>query len=156
IMKKALMLFLISISCQNINKNETVEGEVYIKLIDAVSLYGSSEDFIESSKEKIMDTSETTNISSSERQIKEYYKSLVKYDLLDKPYFKLKLNNDSIINVFTNEKEYLQIKDDLENLDRDKEKIYVKFKGEEKENGIYYTDNILTFEKQEGQTDWDK
>ena len=155
-MRKTLILFLISMSCQNINKNEIIEGEVYIKLIDAVSLYGSSEDFIESSKQKIMDDSDTINLSSSERQIQEYYKSLVKYDLLDKPYFKLKLNNDSIINVFTNEKEYLQIKNDLEKLDRDKEKIYVKFTGEEKENGIYYTDNILAFEKQEGQTDWDK
>lgn len=144
------------ISCQDSDEVKIIEGEIYVKLIDAVSLYGAPEHIIVETKKKIIEDSNQIKLSSSEKQTHEYYKSLVKYDFLDKPYFKLKLSNDSIINVFTNEKEYLKIKEDLQSLDRDKEKIYVKFKGVEKEKGLFFTDNIISFVKEEGQTDWDK
>lgn len=155
-MKKILFVFIVLLLSCNTNNNKIVEGYIYVKLIDLQNLKGASDEQLENFRIKIQDSAIIKTLNQDDKELWDYYKYLFKHDLADKPFFKLKLSNDSIINVFTNEKEYLQIKDDLENLDRDKEKIYVKFKGKEKEKGIYYTDNILTFEKQEGQTDWDK
>jgi len=156
-MKKIILLILsiIILSCNYKDEFETINGDIYIKLIDFGSMYGASQERIDELKLKL-NNSDNLKENKSDDIFINYFNSLIKHNLLEKPYFKLKLYDGEIINVFAEESEYLKLKELLDDLDRDKEKIIVKFKSQKKEKGIYYAEKILSIKKLPGKTDWEK
>jgi hypothetical protein len=154
-MKKYIFIILLSIvSCKS--EKEIIKGEIFIKLIDFVNLHGSSKEDIKSFKEKIIKAENDTELSLDDKKLIKYYKFLITNNLLESPNFKLQIDSQKIITVFTNEKEYLKLNKHLKNLDREKEKVVVEFKGVEKMEGFYFTDNIILAEKTVGKTGWNK
>lgn len=157
IMKKILLYTLVSCICLSCNKDKSVviEGEIYIKLIDFGSMYGAS-------KERIKELKQSLNVpidsikNESDKVFISYFNNLVKHGLLEEPYFKLKIKNQEIINVFSNEDDFLRIKEMTKNLNRSKEKIIIQFKGTKKEDKIYFANEIISIKKIKGETQWDK
>ncbi len=158
-MRKFFLLLTIStLGCIGENQSSlTVSGEIYIKLIDVYgSMYGMPRDDIENALDKIRTGVGKDSLSSSELEVRNYYEYLAQENLIDQPYFKMKTKKGKIINVFTSEEEYSKLKPNLENLDRDKEKIVVKVKGKKMKKGIFYAQDIVSIEKLKGKTDWTK
>ena len=161
------LLVLVIFSCKEINKNNLIQGDIYIKLIDAHSIiYGMPDEKIQKFKERI-DNPNQSEYTESEQKLIRYYKILIEHDLFNKPHFKLKLSNGKIVNVYTNKTEYSKLSKYLNKLDRDKEKITMKFEGSKKSEGIYDPDGIFNqaiyhakriifVEKTDGITDWKK
>ncbi|RKF04994.1 hypothetical protein C8N26_0391 [Tenacibaculum lutimaris] len=153
-MKKiTILLFISFIACNNSKPLKIYQGEVYIKLVDVGSLYGAPKNVIEkiknSSKDSIYDKKhKDTNAK--------YFENLINYGLIDRPYFKLKFSKDEIVNVFTNEINYKKVNPIIDSLNRDTEKIIIKFKGVKKDKSIYYTEDIISINKVSGKTDWEK
>lgn len=156
-MRKIIVLsvLILSFNCREKSKNDNViKGDIFIKLIDFGSLYGASDQEISDFKKSLVLSEQTDN--ENEKAVQEYFKTLLKYDLLDKPYFKLKINENEIINVYTNESEFNKIKKYIDDFNKDTEKIEVAFSGSKKERNIYVANNIISVEKKWGKTDWAK
>ncbi|GAA3567984.1 hypothetical protein [Snuella lapsa] len=159
------LLLLCILACNKKNQNYH-EGDIYIKLIDFKSLHGYPEDkAIEF--ENAINSANQNDLSNSELKSYDYFKILSKNNILRSPYFKLKIENDRIINVYTSEEEFSKLSEKLKNLNREKEKIHVAFKGEEIPNliedsdgifnqGIYIASKIVFVKKEKGKTDWSK
>lgn len=152
-----LLLILTTVSC---NHNKSIEGSIFIKLIDVHNIYGMSQEKFDKFKIRI-NNSDQSKYSNSEQDLIKHYKILIENDLFNKPSFKLKMNSGEIINVFTNETEYLKLKKELTDLNKEKESILVKFNGKKISNGIfeeaiYSASNITSVIKITGKTDWKK
>ena len=147
-------IILFCASCTQLKSNKMYEGEVYIKLIDIGSLYGAPKEMVE--KVKHATAKDNTITEGKKDEIRGYFKLLIKHDLLEKSYFKMKLFEREIVNVFVNETNYLKIKPLIDNLNRDEEKIKVKFRGDKKEKDIYFANEIISINKVKGKTDWKK
>ena len=152
-------------SFRGLSQNVTIQGNIYIKLIDVhniVDLLPST--VIDKINETIANPNYDKEISKSERDAYDYYKFLLENKWMGKPHFKLKLETGKIINVFTNEVEYLKLKNKLEHFDRYEEQINVKFEGVKKaddffkelDEDIYYAEKITSVDKILGVTDWKK
>lgn len=116
-------------------------------------------------KKKILSTNHN-EYSDSEKKFMQYHKILIEHNLHNQPHFKLKLG-DKIINVYTNESEYLKLQKELKNFNKEKEKITIKFEGSKISDGvndsneifnqpIYKALRIVSVKKTKGETDWDK
>lgn len=165
---KQLFLTLVAIaifSFKGMSQNESIQGSIYIKLIDIHNISaGWSEDIIKQLKDSINDSNYDKNRTEFENEGSDYLKFLVKNNFLYTPRFKLRTDKDKIINVFVDEKEYEKLKKKLKGLDREKERINLKFEGVKMSDGffkelpqaIYYANKITFVEKVSGETDWDK
>ncbi|GAB1856943.1 hypothetical protein MHTCC0001_17790 [Flavobacteriaceae bacterium MHTCC 0001] len=163
-----ITLLLTIISCkEGKNHNKVIEGTLYIKLIDVNNiLYGLSDEDIEKFKNGIYNNGDDGGIVA-DRKFIEYHKILIDNNIVKEPHFKLKIKDGKIINVYTNEVEYKKLSKHLDNFDREKEKIIIKFEGTKISDGvedpdnifnqpIYTAKNIVSVNVQKGQTDWDK
>lgn len=162
-MKNYLLFFLLItvFSCKEKIKTDFFEGDIYITLIN---VYNPNtlvpKDRIEELKHNIINFN-SKDKTRSEIEMTEYFLTLIDNNLFEKPNFQLQLENEEIINVYVGENEYSKLKKELINLDRDSEKITVKFEGLKISNGIYNraiysATNITSVEKTAGKTDWDK
>ena len=169
-MKKLLthaFILLIIFSCKTKNNNSTIQGDIFIKLIDVRNIVANlPDDKLEEVKKSIA-SADQTNFTESEKKSNNYFKILLEKDLIKKPFFKLKISSGKIINVYTTETEYSELQSTLENFDKYKEKIEVVFKGNKISDGvfdsdgifdqpIYLADKIISIEKKEGKTEWKK
>ncbi len=148
---------MIIISC---NQNKSIEGVIYIQLIDFYNIYGMPQKKIDEFK-SIINNPNQSEYSNSEQELIKHYKILIENDLFNKPSFKLKMESGDIINVYTNDIEYSKLKKKLDNLEREKEKILVKFVGNKISDGIfgqaiYSASSITSVTKTPGKTDWGK
>lgn len=161
---KKIILFVCSLtilSCSKINRNESYEGYLYITLINvydvnSIMLDGNKDQF----KKKVLSFSPEGK-SKSDILMNDYYHTLIKHNLFDKPSFQVKFLNGEIINVYVNNDEYEKLKTSLNNFDRDKEKIKIEFDGVKISNGVYdraiYSANTITsVKKSKGETEWSK
>lgn len=158
---------LILFSCIEEKNNNYFQGDIYIKLIDVNNaLYGLTEDQIEKFKKNISNIDDNEH-SISEKRFLEYHNILIQKDLYKNPCFKLKTDSGKIINVYTNESEYLKLKKELKDFDRDSEKIRLKFEGSKISDGvidpdgvfdkaIYKANQIIFIKKTKGKTEWAK
>lgn len=138
---KCLFIVIFSItSCQS--SKDVIKGELFIKLIDFVNFYDFSDKDVKSFKEKMIKLKKKESISEEENEAIIYYDFLVDQNLLEKPYFKLKISAEEVITVFTNEEEYSQIKIYLDKIDREKEKVIIEIEGAKLKTGIYFADTI--------------
>jgi hypothetical protein len=165
---KHLFLTLVAVtlfSFKGVSQNESIQGSVYIKLIDIHNISaGWPEDIMKQLKDSINNATPDKKLTEFENEGVDYLKFLVKNNFLYIPRFKLKTDKDKIINVFVEEKEYEKLKKKLKGLDREKEKINLNFEGVKMSDGffkdlpqaIYYTNKITFVEKVKGETDWDK
>lgn len=169
-MKQYLIITLFTLtvfSCKELNENNFYEGEIYIKLIDIRSLiYNLPDDKMEKFVEGIT-SSDQSNYSESEKKSSKYFKVLLENDLLTNPFFKLKMESGKIINVYTTITEFQKIEKELNNLEKEKEKISVVFDGYKLSNGIIDSDGVYnqpifvanqikSVKKTTGKTDWKK
>lgn len=165
-MKKNFLIVFVSLILFSCNENEIIQGEIYIKLIDVHNLYGVYERQIEKIN-LVIDNPNQNQLTSSEKELYKLYEILLNNDLINKPYFKLKLANGELINIYTTESEFTKLKTELDNFDKYKEKIMVKFEGSRISEGvpnseeilrqsIYSANNIIFIEKTVGKTDWKK
>lgn len=94
------IIFIISFFSYSQKRNEiqTFQGEIFIKLIDVRNLISNlSDDKLEKFIENSINEDQT-NYSQSEKKSSDYFKILIKNDLLKKPFFKLKMKSGNIIN----------------------------------------------------------
>ncbi len=161
------LLTLAMLSCKEENKNNVIEGNIYLKLIDFHSLvYNLPDEKLKEFKNKIININQD-NASGSEKKLVSYFMILIENNIFNKPHFKLKLESGKIINVYTNEDEYKKLSKELNNFDKYKEKISIKLKGIEIPNNIldaddifnktiFHAKEIISVEKTKGVTDWVK
>ncbi|WP_281309568.1 hypothetical protein [Flavobacterium flavigenum] len=144
------------------SQNENIKGDYYIKLIDVHDLFnGMPKDLKEKMNKIISNPNYEKEYSDSEKKGIQYYMFLSQNNLLDNPRFKLKVDGEKIINVFTTNKEFVKIKTKIENFDKYEEHIVINFEGIKKSEGffgepIYYADKINSVEKVLGESDWKK
>ena len=174
-MKRYITVCLISIllSCEQIpidNNDEIqimniIEGNIYIKLIDFHHLYGiiceTPPEKLKEIKQQAATTTSLDNLSNSEAKMYAYVSFLINNDLLDKPHFKIKDENGTILNMYASEKEYIQLKNELQLLNREEEQIAIKCIANKLSDvyfnePLYYVDRFICIQKSNGQTDWDK
>ncbi|MFB9107044.1 hypothetical protein [Flavobacterium gyeonganense] len=154
------LLILTSFSYRSISQNKTIEGSLYIKLIDVQNLFDElSEEQLNQINQYI--DNPNTILSDEENKLTNHYKFLLQTKLLKKPHFKLKMNSGEIVNVYTDETEYLKLKNKLTGFDKYEQQINVIFKGMKKSDGffdeaLYYANQITSVEKITGETDWKK
>lgn len=165
---KQLFITLVAVtlfSFKGVSQNESIQGSIYIKLIDIHNISsGWSEDIIKQLKDSINYSNNDKNRTEFENEGFDYLKFLVKNNFLYIPRFKLKTDSNKIINVFVDEKEYAKLKKKLKGFDKDKERINLKFEGvkmsdgffKELDEAIYYANKITFVEKVLGETDWKK
>ncbi|WP_281847915.1 hypothetical protein [Olleya namhaensis] len=169
-MKQFIIIILVTLtfcSCKESIKNNRVEGEIYIKLIDVRKIISQLPDKdLKKIKQNALEDNQS-NLSVSEKKSNEYFKILINNNLLEKPFFKLKLNSGKIINVYTTETNIRKINNLINDLDKENERISVIFEGYKVSNGvfdddgifdqpIYVANKIITSEKSKGKTEWKK
>ena len=157
-----LILFITSlVSCHSTKESKLYEGDIYIKLINFYNVKSIiPKDKLDEFKEAVINF-DNSNKTNSEIELNNYYKILIENDLIYKSYFQLKMKNDEIINVYVDDSEYLVLKKELKNLDRDNEKISIMFNGLKisdkiKNKAIYFASTINSVIKTTGKTDWKK
>lgn len=156
-----LTLFILTLfSFQGISQNETIQGNIYIKLIDVQNLFDELSDEQLKQINQYIDNP-NTSLSEEENKLTNHYKFLLQNNLLNKPHFKLKTNAGKIINVYTDKTEYLKLKNKLNGFDKYEEQITLAFDGVKKSDGffdeaLYYASKITSVEKIVGETDWKK
>lgn len=159
---KKIHLILISIfistlySCKGQTDITTLEGKIYIKLIDLKSLYGSSKEEIDSLKKEIQlfDASKT---NSTEQAYYSYYDMLFKENLIDKPSALVKDKEGKVKRVFFSVNDYTkQVEPLLTDLDKNNEHIDLSLEIKERDTGLYVVTKIVSIEKNKGKTEWKK
>ncbi|WP_281847917.1 hypothetical protein [Olleya namhaensis] len=111
-MKSTLSLFSLIpfLPCKEEVKIQTIEGNIYITLIN---FYNPNVlvpiDKINEFKNNVLKFNPEGK-SKSEIQMTKYYKTLIDNNLFGKPIFQVKLENEEIINVYTDDSEYLKLK----------------------------------------------
>lgn len=153
-MKPALLILLTSIlilvsSCEK--KVETIEGDLYFKLIDFGSFYQSNDSFIHKFEEEL------------EKDLdKNYYfieliSKLKKHGLIYKPFIRMRIDSSNFIAVYLDESEYSKVKDYkwTELVDEGK-KIRISVTGKFVEGHMFDCSSINSIEKVDGVTYWDK
>ena len=166
---KHLFFTLVAItllSFKGMSQNESIQGAIYIKLIDVHNIFGGLPDkIIKQLNDSIITNPKNDKKDSNlDREVSDYFKFLVENNFLQKPHFKLKLQTGKIINVFVEEAEYSKLEKELKGFDKEKERINLNFEGIKKSDGffkeldqaIYYANKIISVEKIPGETDWDK
>jgi hypothetical protein len=162
---KQLFFSLVAItlfSFKGMSQNESIQGYIYVKLIDVHNMFGGLPDkIIKQLSDSINNPNYNKNHTKFEIQGFEYFKFLIENKFIHKPHFKLKLESGKLINVFVEDREYLKLKKKLKGLEREKERINLKCEGIKKSDGffdeaIYYADKITLVEKVLGETDWKK
>ncbi len=160
------LLALTVLSCKDTNQTQIVQGDIYIKLLDVISVLSQLSEEEIKTLDKI-DNSNQKEYTNSEKKAAAYFKILIENNLEKKPHFKLITKNGKIINVFTNNSEQIKLAKYLNKLDRDKEKVTVKFEGIKISNGIFDPDGtfdqaiymakqIVLIQKTKGITEWAK
>ena len=160
-MKNVLLVIMTYtfLMCTTIRNEITIEGDIYIKLIDVHSVYGLPLDKMNEFKNSVYKQA-NDSLSDSEKRLKRHFIFLIENEMFDKPHFKLKMD-EKIINVYTSKLEFLKLNSVLDNLDRDVEKITVELKGIKKSEGffgepLYFAKEIISVKKTSGITEWEK
>lgn len=131
---------------------DTIKGDLYFGLWRYGSFYklphGKAKDFEKFVAEHRGDTNNT-----SEQEIIHIYDVIKKEDLLYHPYIQLKIENDSIVRLYLEKKDYKQIKKyKLQELQNNGEKITIVLHHRILDNGLIYCEKLISVSKVKGQT----
>lgn len=143
-----ILLFYL-ISC---NQSENLKGNLYFKLINLTSSSGLTD-------EQALNIEKTINSMASDEKNKElvdYYKNVIKHDLLKNPYLQLE-TEDGIKKVYLNSKEFDKIKNfKLSDLQEKSKKVTIELNAKELEKDLFYSENIISIKEVDGKTPWKK
>ncbi len=155
-MKKHFLLFLAlllftSISC---TQNTTVKGDLYFGLWRYGSFYKQPKKVVKGIEDLVhAEPEKRDSFDLSTKEILRIYDVLQKENLLYAPYVQLKLDNDSIVRIYFQKKDYRKIrKYKLADLLENKEKIRIELEGREMGEGLIYCEKLVTVSIIEGQT----
>lgn len=154
-MKKYVLLpfTILFLSCNS--KQEKIKGELFFKIIDFSLTTGMKKGDIKK-MEKIIETIDKVGNSKNDKLFVNYFNTLKKHNLLNSPFIKIK--TDTIIRkVFIPHKEYKKISSfTLDNLREQNKKIEIELEIKELEKNIYFSNEILSLKKVDGETLWQK
>lgn len=149
---KILPLLLLSLTLLSCKKTITLKGDLYFKLIDLTSPSGLTD-------EKALNIEKTINSMASDKNNKEfidYYKKVIKHNLLKNPYLQLETEN-GIKKVYLNSNEYDKIKNfKLSDLQEKSKKVTIELVAKELEEDVFYSEEIITIQEVDGKTPWKK
>jgi len=156
----ALVMYACDVAKHKDNTIETetyIEGELVFKLIDIGNYYGLPDSIVHQFEYYIDSVSHTKNVSKADQQFIDYFLLLEKNDILNVPYFTLKIDSTQLVKVFLSETEYSKIeKYDRQSLVNEKMKVIVKLKGEFLPEDIVKCQQIISTRKVKGKTFWRK
>ncbi len=135
----------------------TIEGDLYFKLIDFGSLYGSSEEGKERYRSMIDSLKNLSVIADTERMLLELNDFLVENELIDKPYFYLRVESSRIMPVYINEQDFSKISKykNWDLVDKGK-KVRLILEGKLLEHDVFFADRIVAIAEIDGETHWRK
>lgn len=133
-----------------------LKGTLFFKLIDIPNLYGYSEEKCEELLTKFRGSISKKHTDTSDF-ISTYWNKLEEHNLLLKPIFKLQNDSIEFINVFLEEDQYRKIKNlKLHELQEEKKKVNIVVAGELLDQNIFKCHEIISVEKVNGKTPWQK
>jgi hypothetical protein len=148
-----ILLFYL-ISC---NYSENEKGNLYFKLIDLTTPVGLTDEQA-LNVEKWIDSMDIYYVKLHEgnKKLVDYYKKVIKHDLLKNPYLQLQ-TEDGIIKVYLNFKEYEKIKHfKLSELQEKSKKVTIELNAKELEKDLFYSEEIILIQEVDGKTPWQK
>jgi hypothetical protein len=139
---RSILFLLFSILLFNCKHSESIKGDLYFKLIDLTSPSGLTD-------EKALVIEKTIDSMVSDENNKEfvdYYKKVIKHNLLKNPYLQLDTEN-GIKKVYLNFNEYNKIKHfKLSDLQEKSKKVTIELIAKELEKDLYYSEEIITIQ----------
>ena len=160
-MKTFLTILIVSVSiigCQT-NSKETVEGDLYFKLIDFQRFFDAPDSILTKIETGIKTVNRDT-LSEQDIKIYDLLQFVSDNNLLRKPFIRLRQDNGNIIMVFLDTSDYNKVKDYTHNdLVRDNKKIRIKAEVSElKYDSLTAFETIkrISIDKIEGKTYWKK
>jgi hypothetical protein len=154
---KIFTLFMLSIVSFSCKKEIILKGDLYFKLIDLTSPIGLTDEQA-LNVEKWIDSMylDYEKLSDGNKKLVDYYKKVIKHNLLKNPYLQLQ-TEDGIIKVYLNSKEYEKIKHfKLSDLQEKSKKVNIELNAKELEKDIFYSEDIITIQELDGKTPWQK
>lgn len=156
-MKKLLLLFSLLILFSFKQKEETVSGTLYFKMIEFVNIYG-----LDAPREMIFNkfVSEMKAKKKPSAAEKEFIAQVdyVKQAGLEKtPYIKLENTEGKVLLIFMEEADYKQFSGyNLKELQAEKKKVEVSLTVTKLKSLIYKCNKVIAADKVNGETPWDK
>ena len=156
-MKNITLTLIIGLLILSCTKNEKeIEGDLYFKLIDVGSFYGTDEKTIEKFEKYFDSIRWSKTAEKDDLEIIRVFDILKSNNLLKSPWVNLKTDSD-IKTIYLYEKEYQKLKKyDRNELIKDNKKVSLKIKVSELDGGIYYSDKIEEIKLVDGKTYWRK
>ena len=150
---KKLLFFLVvltSISCQ---EKKYTNADLSFKLISANSLYGADEMEIQKFEEILDSIGKNPEAKKNEIELYNFYAKLKKNNLFTSPYINIQIEEDSSLIVYLSEDEYQKVKEfEAADLLHRKKKVSLKLNIEEKDEGIYVANQIISVRESDGHT----
>lgn len=150
--QKLFILFLLLLPFTSIGQNDTVKGDLYFGLWRYGSFYKQPEKLIQRIEE-ISKSEQRDSLDKTTQDILRIYDILKFENLLYAPYVQLKINNDSILRVYFDKKDYKKIrKYKLKELQTKEMKVFIELKGKKIGDGLIYCEELITVSTLKGQT----
>ena len=153
-----LTILICFISCQT-EKTKTIEGDLYFKLIKFPSFHEAPDSLVQKIETDIENVNEDT-IDNQNMKINDYLKFLSKERLLRNPYLQLRKDNGEIVTVYLEKISYDKLKNyDYNKLISENKKVRLKAEVTELKFDtlkIYKAINVISVEKIDGKTYWNK
>lgn len=146
-----LIFSLFVFSCNE--KEQTLKGDLYFKLIEMPNYYGLSKEKKENF-DKTLDSLRTNpELRDEDKDILFYYDRLKDANLLKSPSIKIIDDKEKITTVFLSEKEFAKLnKYSLDYLRTNHKKVALEISTKLIGDGFYYSDNIVSIKETEGET----
>jgi len=153
-----LSVLILCCSCQSV-KQQTIEGDLYFKLVDFQRIFDTSDSILTKIETSVRTVNYDT-LTASDKKSYELLKFLVEEKLLRKPFIRLRLDNGSIKMVFLDIEDYQQLKNFNHNdLVLENKKIRVRaevLKIKHDTLTAYKTIRVISIDKIDGKTYWSK
>ncbi|HEY4799455.1 MAG TPA: hypothetical protein VII99_10305 [Bacteroidia bacterium] len=151
-------MLVTAFSCRTAN-NQTIEGDLYFKLIDLQGMYDAP-DSVLTKMETYVKTVNTDTLSTQDKKIFWLLKFMVDNNLLRKPFIRLRQDNGEIKMLFLDTSDYKQFSHYKHgDLARDNKKIRVKAQVTEIHYDsltAYNSTKLISVDRVDGQTYWKK
>ena len=139
-------------SCQNKNE-QIIEGDLFFKLISWGSFHKANKEQI-LKYEHIFDSIEnSSNPKKNDLQLISHFKKLKKINLYTSPYIHIIKKDSSIVTLYMNDNDYKKIENyKLTVLQNNQKKVSLKVLAEEKEENIFFINDIIDLKLVDGKT----
>lgn len=156
-MKKLLLLFSLIILFSFKQKEEKVSGTLYFKMIEFVNIYGFDAPREMIFNKFVSEVKAKKKPTAAEKEFIAQVDYVKKAGLEKTPYIKLKNAEGKVLLIFMDESDYKQFSGyNLKGLQSEKKKVEVSLSVTELKPLIYKCNKVISVEKINGETPWDK